>query len=293
MEKYKTVEELFNDLRDIEPMDLTSGENRSVDVFCHLSQIMNCLVRGEDVLYEARKQGLSEELRKIGCTRYAYVNEKYTSSYIGSTRDAAKQLGNLAFPLTIITNLITSDVNFDYAYEMFIEGGENSLLGEWIETNKELFEGVMESRWKNRAYTSVDKMFSDLKKIKPVDFTREDTLKVHAVKFSKDVLECLIKGHKIASDVADRSGELAEILKNIGCVSSNKIAPKFASEDGALMEELAKKEGDVAFPLDIFSNLISGDSFSVNAVYNWFIMDGGEHSLARTWLDTQKNRIKE
>ena len=116
-----------------------------------------------------------------------------------------------------------------------------------------------------KPYQSLDQLFEDLREIKPIDFTTEETSMDQAIRFSIEVLECLVAAKDFEDTVYLRAVELTDALKSIGCVEWKDAAPKFRAMPGGEKGVYAK--GSTAFPLSCFYNLIQNSDFNVCYFY--------------------------
>ena len=137
-----------------------------------------------------------------------------------------------------------------------------------------------------KPYQSLDQLFEDLREIKPIDFTTEETSMDQAIRFSKEVLECLVAAKDFDYKLCLRAVELADALKSIGCVKWEDAAPKFRAMPYG--EEGAYAKGSTALPLDCFSNLIRGTKLVVRKFCE-YVGDG----FINAWLRNQNVQTME
>ena len=137
-----------------------------------------------------------------------------------------------------------------------------------------------------KPYQSLDQLFEDLREIKPIDFTTEETTMDQAIRFSKEVLECLVAAKDFEGKLYLRAAKLADTLKSIGCVEWKAAAPKFRAMPGGEKGDYAK--GSTAFPLSCFYNLIQKSE--LNVCYFYRLVAFGD---INAWLSNQNVQTME
>ena len=134
-----------------------------------------------------------------------------------------------------------------------------------------------------KPYETMDEFYSELSKIKPVDYASPETTMEDAVAHSRKVLEVLVRAENLS--VSKEQKNISDALKMVGCVPWPQADKKF--QDGSSIGELLYKE-NVSFPLSAYQQLIdvSPSTFS----FGWSkLMDGGpEYSWIGEWLFTQQ-----
>lgn len=133
-----------------------------------------------------------------------------------------------------------------------------------------------------KPYETLEEFYSDLSKIKKVDYTSAETSMESAIAHSRQVLTTLLRAQNL--DLTNEQQNLSEALKIIGCVPYQQAHEKF--QDRSTIGQLLGKE-NVSFPLSVYQQLIDADpdTFMYGLAK---VLDGGnKYSWISDWLQTQ------
>ena len=134
-----------------------------------------------------------------------------------------------------------------------------------------------------KPYETLDEFYSNLSKIKPVDYTSPETTMEDAVAHSRKVLEVLVRAEDL--NLSNEQKNISKALKMIGCVPWQQADKKF--QDKGIVNEFLYKE-NVSFPLTAYLQLIDASPSTFPLGWRRLVSGGPEHSWFGEWLITQQ-----
>ena len=135
LKPYTSLEQFYKDLSKIQKIDYTSPETTMEEAIAHSIQVLEVLIRAENLDFSRERQSVSEALKMVGCVPWPQANEKFQD------RSSVGELlyrENVSFPLSAYQQLIDSEPStFSYGLAKLLDGGaEYSWIGEWLFTQQ-------------------------------------------------------------------------------------------------------------------------------------------------------------
>ena len=135
LKPYETLDEFYEDLSKIKPVDYTSAETSMEDAVAHSRKVLEVLVRAENLNLVSEQKNVSEALKMVGCVPFPVAHEKFQDR---STIGELLYKESVSFPLSAYQQLIdSSPKSFTFGWYKLIDGGaEYSWIAEWLFTQQ-------------------------------------------------------------------------------------------------------------------------------------------------------------
>ena len=135
LKPYETLDEFYEDLSKIKPVDYTSAETSMEDAVAHSRKVLEVLVRAENLDLSREQKNVSEALKMVGCVPWPQANEKFQDQ---SSIGELLYKESVSFPLSAYQQLIdSSPKSFAFGWYKLTDGGaEYSWIAEWLFTQQ-------------------------------------------------------------------------------------------------------------------------------------------------------------
>ena len=149
---YRNVNEALEELKKINPADLTSDETTLAEAIRFCREVMTVLVGCDELQFtEEQQRELSEQLKALGCVTYDAANKKYKSS--ASFKRTIGTPGSIEYPLSAFSQLIDTDRGtFLTGMDLITDGGMSGdgWTGRWLKAQKRSFFEILSSAVRER-----------------------------------------------------------------------------------------------------------------------------------------------